>query len=286
MTIAACYVSHEGVVLGADSTSTMMRDGQPYRHFDHQQKIFEIGEDSSLGITMWGLGGLASKSYRTLIAQLGDELQATPATSVRDVAERFAAMFWATYVSDFGSLISRFRDLVRMSDRTPDEEAELNSLSNLGGGFCIGGRTWSSRQPAAAVVNYGPEKDRPEIEDVARDRTKYWGVPNLLERLMFGMDNRLFGKILNSEKWSGTSEDLFAVLQDDMLNVPLNMPLREAIDWVYSSILTTIKAIKFSSDPPVCGGPVEVAVITSDRKFRWVKHKRLDEAVTRHHSSH
>jgi hypothetical protein len=37
--------------------------------------------------------------------------------------------------------------------------------------------------------------------------------------------------------------------------------------------------MKFSHMAPVCGGPVEVAVITTDRRFRWVRHKRFDAAI-------
>ena len=62
MTIAACYLSSEGVVLGADSTSTYLvpikKNGTiewQTQHYDHAQKLFEIGEDSTAGIVIWGL---------------------------------------------------------------------------------------------------------------------------------------------------------------------------------------------------------------------------------------
>lgn len=74
MTIAACYLSPEGVILGADSTSTMQQPGMPDHYYNHEQKIFEIGEGSTLGITMWGVGGLGDLSYRTMLAELSDDL--------------------------------------------------------------------------------------------------------------------------------------------------------------------------------------------------------------------
>jgi len=37
--------------------------------------------------------------------------------------------------------------------------------------------------------------------------------------------------------------------------------------------------MEFSHTAPVCGGPVEIAVITTDRSFRWVHHKRFDAAI-------
>jgi len=57
MTIATCYVSPEGVVLGADSTSTAQVGQTQFRHFDFAQKIFEFGEHpSTVGVVIWGLG--------------------------------------------------------------------------------------------------------------------------------------------------------------------------------------------------------------------------------------
>ncbi len=57
------------------------------------------------------------------------------------------------------------------------------------------------------------------------------------------------------------------------------LPIREAIDFVHASIYSTIRALKFSRYEQTCGGPIEIAVITSDRRFRWVRHKRMDEAI-------
>jgi 20S proteasome alpha/beta subunit len=44
VTIAVCYISPEGVVLGADSTTTYA----PHIHFNNSQKLFEIGENRRL----------------------------------------------------------------------------------------------------------------------------------------------------------------------------------------------------------------------------------------------
>ena len=57
------------------------------------------------------------------------------------------------------------------------------------------------------------------------------------------------------------------------------LPIREAIDFVHACIYSTIKAMKFSNFSQICGGPIEIAVITSDRRFRWVLHKDWDAAV-------
>jgi hypothetical protein len=58
------------------------------------------------------------------------------------------------------------------------------------------------------------------------------------------------------------------------------LPIRDAIDFVYTCIYSTIKALKFSSLQQICGGPIEIAIITTDRPFRWVRHKAFDAAIS------
>ena len=107
MTIAACYLSSEGVVFGADSTSTMFvrgpgpAPGGTEHHFNYAQKVFEIGQQSRLGITMWGLGNLDRTSYRTLIARFANDLNAAPAQNMGGIAQRWSAFFWGAYSAEF-----------------------------------------------------------------------------------------------------------------------------------------------------------------------------------------
>src|SRR5438128_980256 len=79
MTIAACYLSSEGVVIGADSTSTVFVAnpsgvGGAFHHLNYAQKIFEVGENSSIGVALWGIASIGNLSHRTFIAQFADEV--------------------------------------------------------------------------------------------------------------------------------------------------------------------------------------------------------------------
>lgn len=57
------------------------------------------------------------------------------------------------------------------------------------------------------------------------------------------------------------------------------VPIREAIDFIHMYLHLTIKSHKFRFGPAVCGGPIEIGFISSDRPFRWVRHKPFDSAV-------
>jgi hypothetical protein len=294
MTIAACYLSSEGVVFGADSTTTVFVQGPDPaisgtdHYYNYAQKIFQIGEDSNLGMTMWGLGSLGETSYRTLIARFADTLAAQPPGSMGEVADRWNAFYWNAYSSRFAPFRARLQHLRAQATRSPEEEAELRRLEqNLSGGFCIGGYCLPDRDPGAYEIIYeldqtGPQPPKP-LEIGA---SRFWGCPNIMARLLFGIDLGLFASIQQSPLWAGSELDLYKLVFPYYLAQPFDLPMRDAIDWVYTSIYTTSQAMKFSHLAPVCGGPVEIAVISTDRHFRWVRHKMLDAAISQGGFSH
>lgn len=111
------------------------------------------------------------------------------------------------------------------------------------------------------------------------------GQPAYFQRLYDGFDINTRDAIIKERSsfdgnplWIGTSEDLNKILENESLFSP-ELTIRDGIDFVHFSIYSTIKALKFSTRGQVCGGPIELAVITTDRKFRWVKHKAFDSAV-------
>jgi hypothetical protein len=278
MTIAACYLCPEGVVLGADSTTTRTAP-EMMLHYNYGQKIFEIGEQGTIGLATWGMAGFPRTSYRTLLARLSDRLEGLNVTTVRQVAEEWSGAFWAEYVESYHDRLREVRELLGR-ERTPQDEDMLAMLTQwFAGGFCIGGYVGPARQPEAWEITYDLTKQSPEISEIQMGKTRFWGCPNIIERTIFGFDVDLLLDIVKSGKWQGTTEDLVDIVLKYKISQPPNLPIREAIDWVHASINTTIKVMKFSDMAPVCGGPIEVAAITTDRPFRWVCHKKFDAAI-------
>ncbi|MFT8418322.1 MAG: hypothetical protein ABF636_05750 [Acetobacter sp.] len=291
MTIATCYLSPEGIVFGADSTTTYSTNDQ-FQHFNYCQKVFEIGENSSLGLVTWGLGNLPPISYRTLIAQFSDQLEVNPPLSVKEVADRWVNLFYNKYSNLFSAEIAECKRLSAKQPydstmrpppaemRTVDEEIHFFKMcSNLSAGFCIGGYVKGNRDPYAYEIIFDPANGSPTPTELGHSHF-FWGMPSFINRLINGCSDELRMSILNNPHWTGTSDDLNALIDEGRLQHPYTVPIREAIDFSHICLLTTIKAIKFSSFPRVCGGPVELAVITTDRNFRWVRHKRWDSALT------
>jgi hypothetical protein len=292
MTIAACYPCLEGVVFGADSTTTIFvpgptpHSGQQH-HYTFCQKVFEFGErGSSAGIVTWGLGALPHVSYRTIIAEAADAAIVSNVGTLEGVVNVFVELFWVEYSTALQQVIQRAQALEVKGNRTDQEQSELEYWKQTQSvGFCVGGRWGQSRRPEAYEIVFTPLlNSKPAPKRLVSGAPMYWGCPTLIERVIFGIDGTLFQGILGSGKWGGTPEELFDLVRGGQLTPPSELPIREAVDLVYAEIYTTIKAMKFSHLAPICGGPIETAVVTTDRPFRWVSHKRLSRAITEGYS--
>ena len=289
MTIAACYVSPEGVVLGADSTSTYANGGADH-YFNNGQKLFQIGESASLGVATWGLGGLDVTSYRRLFALLADDLATTPPTNVKEAADRWVVQFWAAYTASLAPVKAEYDALALKGVHDPalppdpamrtetDEKRFAEIPEAFYVGFCLGGCVGNDRNPEAYAMDFNISQPSPTPDLLGRG-AYLWGAPNMVMRQIRGYDLRLRDDILSSSSWTGTPADLDNILGQYAIGHSSTVPIREAIDFVYSCIFSTIKAIKFSSFSQICGGPIEIAVMTADRHFRWVRHKNLGSAI-------
>jgi hypothetical protein len=280
LTIAACCLTLEGVVLGADSTMSMLGPSG-FHYLNFNQKLLELGEKSTLGALTWGLGGLAKSSYRTLFALLADDLAKKAPADVLEVATRWSTQFWAAYSTQMSGYIQACQQLDAKAPRDAREEEELKNLKfGLFAGFCIAGYVPPDRTVSAYVMTFDPLAGKPAPpQQLAVGPVAFWGAPNHFARLMNGADPDLKREILSSGKWTGTPKDLDDLCNKHALRTP-PLPIRDAVDLVHACISSTIKAMKFSDLPQICGGPIEIAVITSDRRFLWVKHKAWDAAIT------
>ena len=290
MTIAACYINPEGIVLGTDSTASIYFDPHGFHYLNHNQKLFEIRTESTFGIVTWGQASLGQVSHRTQIAILADSLKDKRPNNVGDVAERFGTQIGPVYLSAFQADLCLFKTLAaktpfdeknpnQPNQRMKDEEKKFNNLRvGLSLGFCIGGFVTADRTPEAYTVVFDPSNAGKASVNKISNTASFWGAPSIFARLIKGFDPSLIESIKTSGHWNGTEQDLIDQLTKVEFNHPI-LPIREAIDYIHVCIYSTIKAMKFSVMSQICGGPVEIATITTDRQFRWVRHKEWDSAI-------
>lgn len=253
-------------------------------HLDYAQKVFEVGpRGSHIGMVTWGLGQIGDDSHRTVAASLGFEHSVKPFPCMAEMANRLVQELWTKYTQTYSSLITRVSELIAKEtaqEITDSEREELQNLVQSGsGGYCLAGRVAEFGVCTAYEILWGPHLKTPEVRQIPAEAPVFWGVPQIMERLVFGFDSPIIHAILQSGKWSGTQSELVDLVLENQLIFPRLLPIREAIDWVHTVIHTTIRGTKFANWPHWCGGPVEIATITTDRPFRWVRHKTLDAAI-------
>ena len=277
-------------MLGADSTASVHLPGGGFHYFNHAQKLFEIGQGATLALVVWGMGALPSSSHRTLVAKLADDLEINPAPDVAGVAQRWIDHFWAAYNAELGPLLDRVKMLNAKSAfdkskrksakrRTEAEETEFRALDiGLRVGFCVGGYVLPNRTPGAYVMGFEPLDGKPTPTPLTFHQAGFWGAPGMIQRLIFGVEPQLKADILASAHWTGSDADLETLFARHRIQ-HLQLPIRDAIDYVHAYIFSTIKAFKFSQMSQICGGPIELAVVRTDRPFEWVRHKKWDAAL-------
>lgn len=259
MTIAAAYLTSEGIVLGADSTTTVtIPSGGVVQLFDHAQKIYEIGEGTSFALCTWGAGMVGPLSHRSVAALTGDKIDETK--SVKDVVDAVC-------------------DVV---------SPHLGSLpADNGFGYFVGGIDPQTRAPRCFRVLFGSQG--PQIEpELAIGEARFEGAPHYFSRVFVGFEPDLPHKLLEALKRRLPDVDGLDNAFEEACNEVLpayasigstDIPIREAIDYVHTYLAITIKAFKFRYGPPPCGGETEIGFVTTDRKFRWAAHKPFLSAV-------
>src|SRR5262249_10806763 len=160
--------------------------------------------------------------------------------------DRWNALFWSAYSTEFAPMLERTQELLGQTNRSADDEGELEYLQqSYSGGFCVGGCCLPERTPQAFEMTYSPAQTGPTApQALTIGNARFWGCPNLIHRLIFGVDFGILEAIEQSSKWTGTTDELIALVSPYRLAQPFDLPIREAIDWVHASIYTTIQAMK------------------------------------------
>lgn len=266
MTIAPAYLTSEGVVLGADSTATISdQSGNVVQLLHHAQKVFQVGEKSRIGFCCWGSGSIGQTSHRTLAARLSEHAGFGNFT-VEQAAHALLGLVMAA------------RGAGQVSDVT---------------GYFIGGWNLGTHEPQCYQLLFQPGQN-PAIEQLPMGSARFQGIPSFFTRVFHGFAPELPQRLRDAVAerfWLQQQQQLpanfDAVFQQAFQDAvaPLaavgaqDVPIREAIDFVFAYIHITVKAYKFRFGPPPCGGPIEVAFISTDRPFRWALHKSFQTAM-------
>jgi len=271
MTIAISLKTPEGIVLGADSTTTcFVQPGQVGQLYNSAQKIFEIGpvwhrfvagECFSGAIVTYDAGSLGPVSWRAAISNFYRErIRHNPRAT--DIAHQFLSFLQECWVG------------LQRSGQVAATEPIPNA------GFLIA----CISQGCAEVEGARVQLQAATVEPQPVGNIHINGGFEVVSRLLYGYDVGLIGTMAGA----GMDVAKFQALAQQFSAIPnVNwMPLRDAIDFVHFLVYSAIKLHRYRGGPASIGGPIEIAAITPDRGFRWIVHKRLSESIGIWHGGH
>ncbi len=276
MTIAVAVKVHDGLVLAADSASTLIRRDPAgssqaiVNVYNTANKVFNLNKKFPIGAVTWGSGSIGPASISTLVKDLrkrfaGDD----PAYcsweldrntyKVEGVAQKLREfMYEERYLSEFGSSSVKPALSFLVAGYSPDKPlAEAYHIEIQEGGTC----------------------DEPKLvsgSDDAEPMVYFEGQPEAINRLLAGYSEAL-PEVL-SRQLSVPDDQIEPAMGiiDRALSTPLAeaaMPIQDAIDLAEFLVNVTIGYTRFRPGAPTVGGPVEIAAITKHEDFKWVQRK-------------
>lgn len=288
MTIAVSLKVNDGLVLAADSASTIMGTGpgDVVNVYNTANKISNLRKGLPIGLMTWGLGGLGGASISTLAKDLrrrfaGEDpdhrdwhLDETTYT-VFDVAKRVREFF---YEERYAAEADAALKAAEADEQEVGDDVEFPSL-----GFVVAG--YSPGQPQAEeyllLLSQSGCEEPTLIRPIDESGVSWAGQPEAINRLVNGYGSDLAAVLIDD--FGLSEEDLgeALLLIGQRLGVPLvnpAMPFQDAIDLAEFLVSVSINWSRFMPGSPTVGGPIETAAISKHEGFKWVKRKHYFDA--------
>jgi len=265
MTICVSVRIPEGLVLAADSMVSLLgtRDTPQGKQtgviqtFEFANKVSQI-KNYPIGVMSWGIANISDRSIQSLIMEFEynyPSLKDNESYTVKEVANE---------------LLRGLQDKYNVAYSSETKKPPL--------GFYVGG--YSSGQFFSDQYSYEFPKNqdwaevRPNKPDGSPNFGADWfGQKNALARLIKGYDINALSELVKRgadkaiiQKW----------VDDNVSELPLifdGMPIQDAVDFADYAVQVTIGCFRFGVGPPLCGGDIDIAVITP-AAFHWSRRKQ------------
>jgi hypothetical protein len=276
MSIAVLIGVHDGLVLAADSASTlaiqpppgvMVPGGRAIANvYDNANKIFNLVKGVPIGCITFGSGNIGNASIGTLIKDLRKKLTETPGALNFD-AQNYTMEGVANVLSTF---------LGEECDRLGQPAKIETNIGFLLGGYSRPGdlgESWSIEIKAGIAQ---PPKKLRQNHEVG---INWGGSAEALQRLVLGFSPSIFNVLASvtappqdpAALANQLTPVLAANLQAAIVFAP--MPIQDVIDLATFLVHAAIMYARFMPGPNVVGGPIEIAAITKHESFKWISRK-------------
>jgi hypothetical protein len=273
VTIAISLKVNDGLVLAADSASTLITQDQEGQAavvnvYYNANKVFNLRKGLPIGAITWGAGNIGTASISTLIKDLRRRFSGDDDSS--------RGKKWVIGKSyKIQQVAEQLREFI--FDELYDPNFKESSFKPALG-FIVAG--YSSGEDMAEeyqidIVNgvcNGPRLVRPQSDSGA----SWSGEIEAINRLVLGAGTGL--RAVLEQNLGVPPEQIGPVLSvmQQALIAPLvmpAMPFQDAIDLTEFLVDVTIKFSRYTPGAQTVGGPIEVAAISKHEGFKWIRRK-------------
>lgn len=269
MTVAIGIKIGEGLVLAADSASTMMagtRDGgiAVANVHNHACKLFNVHKDLPIGMMIWGAGSIGYESM-TLIAKTlrrriteGDWAVDRDHYTVQEIADRVLEYINGEKIAALvsgGTKLGSPMGILVAGYSSGSDDLEMLDIQIIGDGMSLGPSPVYQNDPAGIYVQ---------------------GQQQAILRLITGFDPALPHAVASTNKLTSDELDaIFAPFSQDVLSQMVSplLPIGDAVELADFLASMTAQFVRFTFGPASVGGMIELATISRFEGFKWVRRK-------------
>lgn len=269
MSVAVVMNVHDGVILAADSASTLIVGvagteaapvAQVAKVYNNANKIANLYKGLPIGCVTFGSGSIGSASISTLLKDFRKKLSENEQYFDRN---RYTMEGVAKRLGEF---------LMEESKTLPSGTPQPTL------GIFLAGYSTDSRLGERWALNIQNGQAQPplklhQLEEVGIN----WGGEGgeAISRLVLGFGGKLPDVLRNVVKPPEATDQVLEVLkphlQASIISAP--MPIQDAIELAGFLVHTAIQFSHFLPGPQVVGGPIEIAAITKHEGFKWIQRK-------------
>jgi hypothetical protein len=268
MTIAVSVKINDGIVMAADSATTLMDDKQNIvTVFNHANKIVNLCKGVPLGVMTWGAGSIGTASMATLFKDFRLCLAGNQDSPYKLDLASYSIQSVAQSLHDF--LVA-------------EAHAGGHPIGVLGISVC--GYSAKAQLPEEWQVNFDRQGQVGQVtcvQDQNNCGINWNGQPEAISRLINGIGSEaivaLSQMAADPTQVPALVEAIRVASVAQLVYPP--MPIQDAIELAQWLVHTTEMYSRFTPEPPTVGGAIEIASITKHEGFKWIRRKLFFDAA-------
>lgn len=274
MTITVALKVGDGIVLGADSASSLSDETAVYNVYFSADKIVNLYKGLPIGLATYGLGSLDTRSISSLAKDLRKQLASADDKWRLDI-NGYSMEWVCDRVKQFFYDERYTREYPKQGKDKQGNPVDVHAPM----GFIVAGYSANHVKSEVWFIEIGQDGVCQTKRHFGEDQfgVEAKGQPEPLYRLVNGWSPRILEALVNEGIPQATAE---AFLKSQPMEPLLDaaMPIQDAIDLVKYLIQVTEGFVRFIPGAPTVHEPIDIAAITYHEGFRWVQRKHYYSA--------